>query len=102
MLEIQGVSNTITGASEMQLETTMKSPETQNSFCAFISTLADWVEGPVEKIRFLMVMGPMVSGENSVGNGVDVMCCGHRASFAIGPLTLAWYRGQASMRSGVL
>ena len=52
MLEMQGVSNTITGASEMQLETTMKTPETQNSFCAFISTLADWAEGPVEKIRY--------------------------------------------------
>lgn len=32
----------------MPLQTT----ETQNSFCAFISTLADWAEGPVEKIRY--------------------------------------------------
>ena len=32
----------------MQLQT----PETRNSFCAFISTLADWAEGPVEKIRY--------------------------------------------------
>ena len=36
----------------MQLETTKTPPETQNFFCAFISTLADWAEGPVEKIRY--------------------------------------------------
>jgi uncharacterized protein YjiS (DUF1127 family) len=26
--------------------------ETQNSICNFVSTLADWVEGPVEKVRY--------------------------------------------------
>ena len=48
MLVMQGVSNNQTGVSEMQLQTTV----TQNLFCAFISTLADWAEGPVEKIRY--------------------------------------------------
>ena len=30
----------------------LQTPETQNFFCTFISTLADWSEGPVEKIRY--------------------------------------------------